>query len=805
MKNTLNVRPDFLAAVFLGSVSVLLFEMGQIRTFSYSLPPILAYTGISLAMTGFGIGAMLLSLMPSLLTGQLRRTLAVLGILQAVAMVLSSAIFARTSWGAVMSLDSGVITLVVNVLIPCMLPYFFGGLFIAIVFSSTAGSIGKVYFFNLIGSGFGTMLITLLLTPLGAENVIGVAAVLSVVSAIILSAPLHRIATIAGGVALVAIGCMFPFLDSILPFQPDPMDVTGISIRSAQSGKTQAFNLEFDEWNIVGRIEIWNRKGFPLIVPEKIQYRALTVDSGASTVLIGDPGTPGWGKELFEETIYGLAYHAKPKPAEVLVIGTGGGIDVQTALHFGAGQVTAVEINSTTIGALKGKYAPFLKWPLSDRVSIIHEDGRSVVKSPPKKFDVIQLSGVDTLTVYATGAFNMVEEYLYTLDAFEDYLAALKPDGVLGIIRFGKEHLRLTAIAAEALMRQGVTDPQNHIAAFKQDFTATILVSKSGFTDEQLKSIAKVAKRRTNNSVSIPAYEMFGMYLNKPINIFHLPGHASTPSLQSYFNSITASPVQRLKQTKKMSIPTDDNPFFLLSEWISGKAQTPIKNNVRLLDRFWTATAVLALVLIILPVLIFARKLTSFRPLAWVLPYFFLIGTCFMMLEVGIINMFSIFVGSPGAATAVVLTSILFASGVGSYVSELIDKRPEMKIAIGTAILLVSSLALKFLSPSIFDACWSAGLGQVTRSIIAGAIIVPMGFAMGWFFPSGLKALDLYLKDGRLMPWAISINGFASVLGSITALPITIFYGFSTLFITALTGYIIAGALSFVFFMKKSA
>ena len=38
--------------VFLASAAVLLYEMAQIRVFSYSLPPILAYAAISLAMIG---------------------------------------------------------------------------------------------------------------------------------------------------------------------------------------------------------------------------------------------------------------------------------------------------------------------------------------------------------------------------------------------------------------------------------------------------------------------------------------------------------------------------------------------------------------------------------------------------------------------------------------------------------------------------------------------------------------------------------------------------------------------------------
>jgi MFS family permease len=84
-------------------------------------------------------------------------------------------------------------------------------------------------------------------------------------------------------------------------------------------------------------------------------------------------------------------------------------------------------------------------------------------------------------------------------------------------------------------------------------------------------------------------------------------------------------------------------------------------------------------------------------------------------------------------------------------------------------------------------------------------MILPIGFAMGWFFPSGLKLISQYDTDNHLIPWAVSINGFASVLGSIVALPISITLGFSYLFIIALSGYILAGALSLFSFRGNPA
>ena len=44
------------------------------------------------------------------------------------------------------------------------------------------------------------------------------------------------------------------------------------------------------------------------------------------------------------------------------------------------------------------------------------------------------MTGVDTLAAQSTGAYVLAESYLYTVEAFEDYLAHLADDGLLSIV-----------------------------------------------------------------------------------------------------------------------------------------------------------------------------------------------------------------------------------------------------------------------------------------------------------------------------------------------------------------------------------
>jgi hypothetical protein len=229
----------------------------------------------------------------------------------------------------------------------------------------------------------------------------------------------------------------------------------------------------------------------------------------------------------------------------------------------------------------------------------------------------------------------------------------------------------------------------------------------------------------------------------------------------------------------------------------------PFQKTFKILRTFWTAIVLLAFVLILLPVAVVRRGPASLRPMLRVLPYFFLVGACFMLLEMELIHHFVIFVGSPGASMAVVLASMLVSCGAGSYAGGLIGWKPPTKILAAACILLAAALLLFLLSKPLFAVVWGWGWNRALRCIVAGLMIAPMGLAMGWFFPSGLEALARTFPDSRLIPWAVSINGFASVVGSAAVLPLSMLWGFHNMLAAACAGYLAASLLSLAFFSKR--
>ena len=227
----------------------------------------------------------------------------------------------------------------------------------------------------------------------------------------------------------------------------------------------------------------------------------------------GTAGTPLYdlrkGRlEYFDEHVLSLPYWvANPHP-RVLVIGVGGGRDVVAAVRYGASSVTGVELDPVTLDLIRDELADVHAGFFSrDDVVLIAGEGRHFVKSTRDRFDVIQLTGVDTLAATASGAYVLAENYLYTVEAFHDFLDRLRPGGVLS---FGIGNWSPTApqaagrildVARAALLERGVADPSRHVALVDSSFLFTELLVRN----EAVRACRVPAHRRRRAQARIPA------------------------------------------------------------------------------------------------------------------------------------------------------------------------------------------------------------------------------------------------------------------------------------------------------------
>jgi hypothetical protein len=128
-----------------------------------------------------------------------------------------------------------------------------------------------------------------------------------------------------------------------------------------------------------------------------------------------------------DSTSTALPYHLLEKP-EVLILGAGGGTDILLALLHDAPTIDAVEINPQLVRLVAERFAAFAGH-LYERPGVrVHvTEARSFIASRRDRYDVIQIPLLDSFAAAAAGTHSLSESYVYTIEAFEQYLDHLRP------------------------------------------------------------------------------------------------------------------------------------------------------------------------------------------------------------------------------------------------------------------------------------------------------------------------------------------------------------------------------------------
>jgi hypothetical protein len=182
--------------------------------------------------------------------------------------------------------------------------------------------------------------------------------------------------------------------------------------------------------------------------------------------------------------------------------------------------------------------------------------------------------------------------------------------------------------------------------------------------------------------------------------------------------------------------------------------------------------AATALIMLLPPILL-GTRLPRQPGVRGFLLYFMFIGAGYILIEVGLIQKFVLFLGHPTYALTVVIFSMLISSGLGSALSRRVLGRSEGRLvkALGCVALLASLLAVVI--SSLLTAL--VGLPLPLKMAITAGLIAPLGFVMGMPFPTALQRLEEWHPPS--VRWAWSLNAASSVLGSVGALVLSIYLG----------------------------
>jgi hypothetical protein len=451
---------------------------------------------------------------------------------------------------------------------------------------------------------------------------------------------------------------------------------------------------------------------------------------------------------------------------------------------------------------MRGRYAEYSKHLYElPQVDIHVSDGRSFLRNSHSRYDVIQMTLVDTWASTAAGAFALSENNLYTVDAFREYFQHLKPDGMIAITRWEfkepREALRVVAVAIEALHQLGVSNPARHFilisdGSLNEDGRPVLVLGKrSEFTAEE----EAVARTHVETHPNLVAQ--------------YLPG---LPGTNAFSRLIAGNdPVGFARHYKFNVAPvTDDAPFFfftlklgqVLRRDVHEGIDWKVNLGVVVLGMVLLLSLMAILAFLIVPMLLGTR---GQHPPVLPLTYFIAIGLGYILVEIAFIQRFVLFLGHPTYALTVVVFLMLLSSGIGS----LLSRRWITTTALARTLLLAIAatiLTYRFLLALLLPSF--VGLPFAARLVISAILLVPLGFAMGVPFPTGLRALaqapsaglpDQGLSSENSIEWAWAMNAAASVLGSVLAIAIGIRFGLKSTLLCGAVAYAVAAMLLAVF------
>jgi len=156
--------------------------------------------------------------------------------------------------------------------------------------------------------------------------------------------------------------------------------------------------------------------------------------------------------------------------------------------------------------------------------------------------------------------------------------------------------------------------------------------------------------------------------------------------------------------------------------------------------------------------------------------YFALLGLGFMLVEMGMLQRFSLFLGDPVYSLSVVLFSLILTAGIGSWISERARLGTRTRFVAWAAAIAVYLASLPWWMPGLLGSFETAEIA--TRAAVCLAMIAPAGLMMGFGFPSGMRLAAAL--DERPTVWFWGINGAAGVLGSVLAVALSIAFGIGT-------------------------
>jgi len=796
-------------AIAVLSAATLAYEVLLLRLFAIAQWHHFAYMAISIALLGFGASGTFLFIAQRWRKPRFTFAFAANAALFGITALTSFALAQRLPFDALQVVWEPRQLLYLLVLYPLLaLPFFAAANCIGLAFARFGDSIGRVYAFNLVGSGVGALGLVGLLHILYPESALRLVAGLGLGAAALamLSSKRYRLWATGLATAAIVVPVVTPASWTALRLSPYKslsiaLNILGTEVLGETSSPLGLLTVVRSPV-----VPFRHAPGLSLnnVIEPPLQLGVFTDGDGMTAITAFDNDSESLAYLGF--TTSALPYHLIEKP-RTLILGAGGGADVLQALFHRAAAVDAVELDPRMIRLISETHRAFAGDVYARPDVRVHlAEARAFVAVSRDSWDLIQIPMLDTFAAAAAGAHGLSESYVYTVEALREYFRHLKPGGYLAVTRWLKlpprDSLKLFATALKALEQEGVTAPGRSLAVLRSWNTVTLLVRNGDIGLEQAEAVRRFAEERSFDLVYLPDLA---------------PGEPNRANILQepfFFNgarALAGPDRDNFLRRYKFDIrpTTDDRPYFFdffrwrsMPEFLELRTRSGaalIEWGYPILFATLLQAALLSALLILLPLWLRRRALAGRPPDRWrVLAYFVCLGLAFLFVEIAFIQRFVLFLGHPIYAVAVVLAGFLAFAGMGSGAATSfaagIAAGPFSRVtAIGASVLAIAGISLVYVLvlPPLFAAL--IGLHEAARIALSLVFIAPLGFFMGMPFPLGLARVSAHVPE--LVPWAWGISGCFSVISAILATILAIHLGFTAVVMMAAMLYLGAAVI----------
>lgn len=779
------------AGLALTTFSTLLVEILDSRLLSVLTWYHLSFFAVSLAMLGMAAGAVLVFLGGARFTGP-------------------AAVRALTRWSWRLALGIPLLhVLALQIFIPAMAagtmaslaalagvtlllagPFVVSGIVVAIALTRIGGRVGVLYGWDLVGAATGALAVVPLLEWFDLTSVM----------------------LLAGSAAALATFCFARFAAAAeagtAPVRyRRPAVVLGVVLVAAAGANVAAdaaVRVRFTKGKplpAVTDVADWNSHSFVVVQPPStgapvywgpgaqasqapVTLAWMVIDGEAATAMTawdGHRASLDWARH----DLTSLPHHLRQGRAAI--IGVGGGRDVLSALWAGHHRVVGIEINGVLIDLLERSHRAFAGIADDPAVELVHDEARSYLRRSNERFDVIQMSLIDTWAATGAGAFTLTENGLYTREAWQVFLGSLAPGGILSVSRWFNpsdlsETNRLLSLGVAALIDRGIADPRSQVVLFGRGPIATLLVSATPFTETDRLTLERLAQAERFEPLVSPWHTGAIDRLER-IAASRSHGDLAVATADGLYD---------------FSPPTDQRPYFfnILKPGFGMVAHVPDEgiawgnlSATMTLAALCVVATVLVLAIIVWPLAAAGRPVMPGGTFAASLLYFALIGSGYMFVQIPFLQRFSVLLGHPTYTFAIVLFSMILFTGIGSFLSERIAVEPAgagRVWLLPIVIAVVIAAARLAIDPA---AQIASGFGLAGRTLVVLAFTAPLSMLLGCCFPVGMRLVGR-LSD-TAAAWFWGVNGACGVLASVFAVAISMWIGIDTNLVLAAALYLL--------------